>query len=31
MIMLSHPLRSPDGHYLGYLGGSIYLKTEYAQ
>ncbi|MEZ2436188.1 PDC sensor domain-containing protein, partial [Raoultella planticola] len=28
MIMLSHPLRSPDGHYLGYLGGSIYLKKQ---
>ncbi len=26
MIMLSHPLSSADGHYLGYLGGSIYLK-----
>jgi hypothetical protein len=28
IIMLSHPLRSSDGHYLGYLGGSIYLKKQ---
>lgn len=26
MIMLTHPIQTPDGHYLGFIGGSIYLK-----
>lgn len=28
MILLSQPILAPDGRYLGYLGGSIYLKKQ---
>lgn len=28
MILLSQPVLAPDGRYLGYLGGSIYLKKQ---
>lgn len=26
MIMLIHPIQTPEGRYLGFMGGSIYLK-----
>lgn len=26
MIMLIHPIQTPEGRYLGFIGGSIYLK-----
>ncbi|ENL0637006.1 GGDEF domain-containing protein [Klebsiella variicola] len=28
MIMISHPVRAQNGNYLGYIGGSIYLKKQ---
>lgn len=28
LVVISYPIFSPDGTYLGYLGGSIYLKEQ---
>lgn len=28
VVFISQPLRSRDGHYLGYIGGTIYLKKQ---
>ena len=28
VVFISHPIFSPQGHYLGYVGGTIYLKQK---